>query len=159
MLWRRFDNMIQKGCTLFYLDSFGGSYEDVILMRWLRQKLGPDILTFAEHQCDASLPFSGGYTETTLHAEPKDRPPYYRLWCGNREWEIYHWLLPDAQMAGRFLEVKGKPPAGFESTDRFSLRNRVTPLVPVNDFHRAPEIKALQGVLLDRTGRWKHGEE
>jgi hypothetical protein len=159
MLWKRFDNMIQKGCTLFYLDSFGASYEDVVLMKWLRGKLGPDILTFAEHECDAILAYSGGYTETTLHAEPKDRTPYYRLWCGNREWEIYHWLLPDCQMAGRFLEVKGKAPPGFESTDRFYLRNRVTPLVPVNDFARAPEIRLLQGVVLDRTGRWKTGDE
>ena len=25
MLWKRFKNMIDKGCTLFYLDSFGSS--------------------------------------------------------------------------------------------------------------------------------------
>lgn len=155
MLWRRFDNMIRKGCALFYLDSFGDSFEDVKLMRWLRDQLGPEILTFAEHQCDAMLPFSGGYSETTLHAEPKDNPPHYRLWSGPRNWEIYQWLAPGAQMASRAYEFKGTPPPGFESPDRFFLRNRISPLVPVNDFRRAPEIKALQAEHLTPANQWK----
>ena len=82
MLWRRFDSMMKKGCTLFYLDSFGDSLEDVKLMRWLREKLGSGVRTYCEHQCDAIVPFSGGYSETTLHAEPQDNPPHYRVWSG-----------------------------------------------------------------------------
>jgi len=68
MLGRRFDTMMKRGCTLFYLDSFGDSLEDVKLMRWLREKLGPDVRTYCEHQCDAIMPLSGGYSETTLEA-------------------------------------------------------------------------------------------
>jgi hypothetical protein len=43
------------------------------------------------------------------------------------------------------MEVRGKPPADLESVDRWCARNRIIPLVPVNDFRRASEIKALQG--------------
>ena len=144
MLWRRFDTMIRKGCTLFYLDSFGDSFEDVELMRWLREKLGPDVRTYCEHQCDAIVPFSGGYSETTLHAEPQDVPPHYRVWSGVDRWEVYRWLCPGAELAARFFEKKGQPPPGFESADAFYARQRIIPLVPVNDFARAPAIKALQ---------------
>ncbi len=67
MLLLRFQTMMKRGCTLFYLDSFGSDLEHVKLMKFLREQLGPNILTFAEHQCDALLPFSGGYSETTFH--------------------------------------------------------------------------------------------
>jgi hypothetical protein len=69
MLWRRFENMQKLGCSLFYLDSFGDSFEDVKLMQFLRAKMGPNVLTFCEHQCDAIMPYSGGYSETTFDAE------------------------------------------------------------------------------------------
>jgi hypothetical protein len=144
MLWRRFDSMMKKGCTLFYLDSFGDSLEDVKLMRWLREKLGSGVCTYCEHQCDAIVPFSGGYSETTLHAEPQDNPPHYRVWSGVDQWEVYRWLCPGSELAARFYEKKGEPPAAFETPDQFYARNQIIPLVPVNDFFRAPAIKALQ---------------
>ena len=144
MLWRRFDKMMKRGCTLFYLDSFGDSLEDVKLMRWLREKLGPDVRTYCEHQCDAMVPFSGGYSETTLHAEPKGNPPRYRVWSGVDTWEIYRWLCPGSELAARLYEKKGQPPAGFETPDQFYARHQIIPLVSVNDFSRALAIKALQ---------------
>jgi hypothetical protein len=150
MLLHRFQRMIERGCTLFYLDSFGASFEDVTLMRWLRAQLGPDVRTYCEHQCDAIVPFSGGYSETTLHAEPGDVPPHYRLWSDVRTWEIYRWLCPGAEIAARFYEKKGQPPAGFETVDQFYDRSGIILLVPVNDFDRAPAIRALQAT---RTGR------
>jgi hypothetical protein len=155
MLWRRFENMLKKGCTLFYLDSFGDSLEDVKLMRWLREKLGPDVLTFCEQQCDAILPLSGGYSETTLHAEPKDQPAHYRLWSGSREWEIYQWLVPGAQMASRHYQTTGKPPADIEPAYRWLVRNRITPLVPVGNFEAAGRLRQWQGEFLSDPGRWK----
>jgi hypothetical protein len=144
MLWRRFDNMMKKGCTLFYLDSFGDSLEDVKLMRWLREKFGPGIRTYCEHPCDAIMPFSGGYSETTLHAEPQDQPPHYRLWSGLDEWEIYQWLCPGCELASRLYEKKGQAPANFESPEEFFSNHGIIPLVPVNDFSRAPAVKQLQ---------------
>jgi hypothetical protein len=144
MLWRRFENMIRRGCTLFYLDSFGDSLEDVKLMRWLRERLGPEVRTYCEHQCDAIIPFSGGYSETTLEEEPRDHPAHYRVWSGLENWEIYRWLCPGSELAARLYEKKGQPHAGFETPDEFYARCQIIPLVPVNDFSRAPAIKALQ---------------
>ncbi len=144
MLWHRFDQMMKRGCTLFYLDSFGDSLEDVKLMRWLREKLGPDVRTYCEHQCDAILPFSGGYSETTLEAETKDQPVHYRVWSGLDNWGIYRWLCPGSELAARLYEKKGQAPAGFETADEFYARHRIIPLVPVNDFSRGPAIRALQ---------------
>jgi hypothetical protein len=154
MLWARFERMQKLGCTLFYLDSFGNSLEDVKLMRFLREKLGPDVLTFAEHQSDAIFPYSGGYSESTLDATAAGRSPYH-LWSGLENWEVYAWLTPGAQMAARLYEIKGKPPAGLESADRFFLRHHISPLVPVNDFARAPALKGLQREYLAGPGAWK----
>ncbi len=155
MIWRRFDNMIKKGCTLFYLDSFGNSFEDVKLMAFLREKMGPDVLTYCEHQCDAVIPYSGGYSETTLHAEPAGRAPHYRIWSGLDTWEVYRWLAPGAQLAARLYQIQGKPPADMEPVDRFFFRNRVTPLLPASGFRRAPSLKAIQPGFLDAPDRWK----
>ncbi|MBV9866989.1 MAG: hypothetical protein JO316_16675 [Abitibacteriaceae bacterium] len=154
MLWRRFENMRNKGCTLFYLDSFGDSFEDVKLMRFLREKLGPDVLTFAEHQCDAIMPYSGGYSETTLQAEPTDNPPYYRLWSGVDNWQIYQWLAPGAQMAARLYQTQGKAPANFETSEHFFYSNRITPLIPVSELNRTPSLKQWQPQFLNANGQW-----
>ena len=153
MLWQRFDRMQKRGCTFFYLDSFGDSLEDVKLMRFLREKLEPNSLTFCEHQCDAIMPYSGGYSETTLDAQAT--PQKYRLWSGLRNWEIYQWLVPGAQMASRLFETKGKPAAGGESVYHWFYSHHVTPLVPVNDFPKTAEIPALQAEFLAGPNGWK----
>jgi hypothetical protein len=153
MLWRRFKTMMDKGCSLFYLDSFGASFEDVKLMRALREKLGPDVLTFCEHQCDAIMPYSGAYSETTLHADAKE--PHYRVWSGVENWRIYEWLAPGSQLAARMYETKGKPPADMEPADKFFFRHRITPLVPSPDAKRVQVLKAQQAESLDANGRFK----
>jgi hypothetical protein len=158
MLWQRFENMIGKGCTLFYLDSFGSSFDDVRLMRLLREKMGPDVLTFAEHQCDAMLPYSGGYSETTFSAGGPDRPPGYRLWSGVRHWEIYRWLTPGAQMISRLYRVEGRMPEDFEPAERFFFRNQITPLLPVSEFRRIGQLKTLQPSFVDRHGQWTRAD-
>ncbi len=149
MLWNRFDTMKKLGCSLFYLDSFGDSLEDILLMRDLRARLGPDVLTFAEHQCDAMMVYSGGYSETTLSAEGN-----YRLWSGLDRWAIYQWLAPGCQMTARLYEIKGKPKAEAEAPDRFFLRNRITPLLPANDFSRAAALNGLQAEMISPEGAW-----
>jgi hypothetical protein len=155
MLWRRFQVMLGKGCALFYLDSFGNDLEHVKLMRFLREKLGPEVLTFAEHQCDAILPYSGGYSETTFHAAKPGREAGYRVWSGLDNWEIYRWLVPEAQLAARLYQVEGKIPDGFQTADEFFYRNRVTPLLPVSDIQRAGPLEGIQLRYLDASGNWK----
>lgn len=158
MLWRRFENMIGMGCRLFYLDSFGDSLEDVKLMRFLRDRLGPEILTFAEHQCDAMLPLSGGYSETTFRAAEGDRPASYALWSGLHNWEIYQWLCPGAQMAARLYQVQGKITDADEQPDAYFFRNRITPLVPWSgDRRRLALLATLQPQYLGDDGLWRGG--
>ncbi|MCM8757134.1 MAG: hypothetical protein NC823_01475, partial [Candidatus Omnitrophica bacterium] len=43
ILWARFKKMIDLGCSLFYLDSFGAKWEDVKIMRFLRERMGAEI--------------------------------------------------------------------------------------------------------------------
>jgi len=159
MLWRRFESMIAKGCTLFYLDSFGSSFEDVLLMRSLREKMGPDVLTFAEHQCDAIMPYSGGYSETTFSAGTPggegDAGPHYRLWSGLRNWEIYEYLAPGCQMASRLYQGEKDIPKGFETPAAFFFGQRITPLLPVSGFARLAETHAAQQRYLRPDGKWK----
>jgi len=155
MIWDRFKTMIDRGCTLFYLDSFGASFEDVKLMQQLREKMGPGVLTFAEHQCDAIFPYSGGYSETTFTAAKDGQPAGYRVWSGVRNWEIYRWLVPGAQLASRLYRIEGEMPEGFEPVDRFYFRHRITPLLPVSDFRRAEQLGRIQPESVDREGRWK----
>jgi hypothetical protein len=152
MLWRRFQNMIDKGCTIFYLDSFGADLEHVKLMRDLRKRMGPKILTFAEHQCDAMLPFSGGYSETTFSANGKNGPEY-RVWSGMNNWEIYQWLVPGSQLVARLYQIEGDIPPNFE-VDKFYYRNRITPLVPVSDFRRLEKIELIQPEFISDEGKW-----
>lgn len=154
MLWQRFENMIDKGCTLFYLDSFGSSFEDVKLMQFLRHKMGPNVLTFAEHQCDAILPYSGGYSETTFTAAKPGRPAGYRLWSGVRNWEIYRYLTPQSQMISRLYQVEGEIPKDFEAAESFFFRNHVTPLLPVSGFRRLGQCGKLQPRFVDQHGQW-----
>lgn len=155
MLWKRFENMMKKGCTLFYLDSFGASFEDVKLMQFLREKMGPDILTFAEHQCDAILPYSGGYSETTFVGAKDDAGPYYRVWSRVRNWEIFQYLCPESQLISRLYRIQGEIPEGFEPVDQFYFRNRITPLLPVSDFRRANQLGTIQRQFVDAAARWK----
>ena len=154
MLWRRFQKMIDRGCTLFYLDSFGADLEHVKLMRFLRERMGRKILCFAEHQCDAILPYSGGYSETTFHSGGQDGPAY-RVWSGMENWRIYQWLAPNCQLVSRLYQVEGQMPPDFEPVDRFFYRHRITPLVPVSDFRRVPALKDMQGTYVNTEGKWK----
>ena len=136
MIWKRFENMTKTGVNMFYLDSFGSSFEDVVLMQFLREKLGPDVLTFAEHQCDAMMVYSGGYSETTFTADANDGKGAYRVWSGLDNWEIYQYLAPGSQLSARLYEVKGKLTPGHDQPAEFFYRNRITPLLPVSDWSR-----------------------
>ena len=155
MIWKRFKNMIDKGCTLFYLDSFGASFEDVKLMQFLRKKMGPDILTFAEHQCDAIMACSGGYSETSFSLGKDNKPPHYRLWSGVRNWEIYQFLAPRSQMASRLYQGQKDIPKDFKAADEFFFANRITPLLPTGTTQRLTQIKDRQARYMTKQGKWK----
>ena len=156
MLVRRFRTMMDHGCTLFYLDSFGADLDHVKLMRHLRETLGPDVLTFAEHQCDAIFPFSGGYSETTFSQAKEGKEAGYNIWSGTQNWEIYRWLVPEAQIICRLYQVDGKVPADFEPVERYFFRHRLTPLAPCGEFdRRVPRLAEIQPEFVGSGGHWK----
>lgn len=156
MLWKRYSNMINRGCSMFYLDSFGDAFEDVKLMRFLREKLGPDVLTFCEHQTDAIMPYSGGYSETTFTAGSNGKAGSYRLWSDEKTWEIYQWLCPGAQMAARIFEFKGGQPAGTDvEPNEWFISRQITPLVGTDDFRgRLWTMPDVEKKYMDGSG-WK----
>jgi len=153
MIWRRFKAMMDKGCTAFYLDSFGCSLEDVKAMRVYRKRLGPEVQTFVEHACDAVLAYSGLYTE--IHYSKKARR-YGLAWMDPHTWEIFRWLVPGIQCVVKSRVNLKDLPEGFESPYRYLFRNHMTPLV--DDYHLrrdADELKALTAEHLEPSGQWK----
>jgi len=127
------------------------AHSNRIFLHWL----GPDVLTFAEHQCDAILPYSGGYSETTF-SQGKDRlSAGYRIWSGDRNWETYRWLVPGAQVTARFYQVEGTIPEDFEPVERYYFRNFISPLMPVSEFKRLPVVAEIQPEYLTREGAWR----
>jgi hypothetical protein len=155
MLWRRYANMINQGCTLFYLDSFGDAFGDIKLMRFLRSRLGPHILTFAEHQTDAIMPYTGGYSETTFTNGDDGKPAGYRLWSNEENWKIYQWLCPGSQMAARLFDVHGTIPKDMDANEWF-FGHRITPIISSDDFRaRLWDIKNQQDKFVTPDGNWR----
>ncbi len=160
ILWGRYRRMIDRGATMFYLDSFGSSLEDVKTMRYLREKMGPDVQTYAEHACDAILPYSGLYTETDFWAKGSAewcQEDQYRPRTGLRFQEIGRWLVGDVPCITRRYDVHGNVPEGFEQPERFFLRKRMTPMVA--DYllpQQAEDLGKLQAEYLQDNGQWRN---
>lgn len=155
LVWSRYDQMIQRGCTLFTLEDFGDSLEDVEMMRWLREKMGPEIATYADRPCDALLVYSGGLTGATLKTSASaGLERGYRLALGEKVWEICQWLAPGAQMAGRLTEIQGNPNDALETPERYFYSRHVVPMLPLADFKRVPAIKKSQPLYVSDNGAW-----
>ncbi len=150
MLWRRFQNMIDRGVTLFYLDSFGSSLADLKTMRFLRDKMGPDIHTYAEHACDLMAIYSAFYSETDFYAAgSRDwaTTPQYQVRTGLRFIEIVRWLFGDVPVITRLYDRHGEIPAGFESPTEFFYRHGLAPML---QDYRVPELAPNVRTLQDR---------
>ncbi|MBM4034185.1 MAG: hypothetical protein FJ291_20735 [Planctomycetes bacterium] len=153
MMVRRFKNMTDKGCTAFYLDTFGSSLDDVKAMVAYRKTLGPDVATYVEHACDAVLPHSGVYTE--LHFDKKANA-YILAFMSVHTWEIFRWLVPGVTCVVRSHVEPKDVPDGLEKPFPFMFRNHLTPLVA--DWlvkGHAAELKPLADEWLDDKGQWK----
>lgn len=129
MMWRRFKRMIDGGCTIFYLDSFGNSLDHVKIMRYVRERMGPNIQCFSEHSCDVLVPYSGLYTETDYWGDEQGTPGEYRPRVGLRNWEIYQWLVPGANAVSRLCDRHGVMPKDFEPVAHFLRRNNIIPFM------------------------------
>ncbi len=157
MLWNRFHHMIEKGCTLYYLDSFGSSFEDVKTMRFLRGKMGPKIKTYTEHACDVMAVYSAFYSETDFYAKGSAdwaTEDGYHLRTGLQFMRIVNWMLGRVPVITRVYDVHGKIPEGFETATDFFYRNGLSPMI--SDYklgELAPTIRAVQDAYLDAAGQ------
>jgi hypothetical protein len=153
IMWGRFKKMIDQGFTLFYLDTFGESLNDIKAMQYYRQKMGPEIQTFVEHPCDVMLAYSGAYMELNYNEKAG---AYSIFWGLDRFWEISQYLLPGAQAAAVSRVDEKKLPAGFERPAHFLMRQHVAPFIP--DYlikGQAKELKEITDEFLDANGQWK----
>ncbi len=153
IMWGRFKKMMDMGFTLFYLDTFGSSMDDIKAMQYYRQKMGPDIQTFVEHPCDVILAYSGSYMEVTFDAKANK---YNVFWGLERFWEISQWLLPGVQAAGVSRVDESKLPEGFERPSHFMMRKHISPFC--QDYQlkgMAKELKALTDEFLESPTKWK----
>ena len=154
IMWGRFKKMIDQGFTLFYLDTFGESLDDVKAMQFYRQKMGPEIQTFVEHPCDITLAYSGAYMELNYDEKAK---AYGIMWGLDRFWEISQYLLPGVQAAAQSRVDENKLPEGFERPSHYLMRKHIAPFIP--DYlikGQAKELKAVTDEFLDASGQWKH---
>ncbi len=132
VLWQRFKNMIDRGCTLFYLDSFGSSFDDVTVMRFLREKMGPEIQTYAEHACDVMAVYSAFYSETDFWAKG------HKAWVTEDQWvprigldflKVVNWLTGPVPVISRAYDIHGALPKDFESSPAFFYRHGLSPMI------------------------------
>jgi hypothetical protein len=136
-LWSRFDRTIKMGFNLYYLDSFGENYNDYLIMKMLRKKMGPNILTYSEFGSDVILPFSGRYLE---HRDGSI------MWITPQLLEIQRWLVPDASFVCKFLDETSIEQMG---------EKRLTPLI--EDHQIKEKVSALKSLGEKRLKgeRWK----
>jgi len=155
LVWSRYEQMINRGCGMFYLDEFGNSLEDVILMRFLREKMGPNIQTFASVPSDAMLVYSGGHSNAVLKTTSSaGLERGYRMQLGEKNWEVLRWLVPGCQLAGQLTDVQGNLNDALETPERFMFSRGALPFVATSDFNRVSGLNQIQQQFVNDQGAW-----
>jgi hypothetical protein len=155
LLYRRFKTMVDRGCTLFYMDCFGMRIEDVKIARFLREKLGPEVQLYSEMSCDAILPYVGLYLEVHYNAAAKEPANAGSLmWLGPQSWEIMRWLVPGICTAARphIKDADSKSGAYY----RWMLERGITPLEQPGQLEAGKaKLLELLPTFLDEKGQWR----
>ncbi len=150
LLWNQYRQAIEMGFSAFYLDTFGNTPEDIKIMRYLRERMGPDIQTFVEHQCDVMMLYSGAYKEISYDKKSG------RYHADEENWEYYRWLVPGTQcVTASRVEEKDLPPDA-EKPFSYLFRNHMTPMAA--DYLvgvQAAELKTLTDKYIDDDGQWR----
>jgi hypothetical protein len=155
MHWRRLKAMIDRGCTVFYIDTFGNDLEDAVAMQYYRAQMGPEILTYSEYVTDVILPYTGAYTEIHYGGGKGEAATFYLYWYSNHQWEIFHWLQPEVNTF--CLSRINSFPEGVTSAHlyRWLLKNHFT--YAEQDWRvggMAKEFQPIQAEYVDAQGRW-----
>lgn len=150
---KRFRNALARGCTAFYLDSFGDSLDHVKAMKRYREMLGPNVHTFAEMHCDAVLPYSGIYTEATFNKDADPEHAYNIAWLDNTFFEVTRWMLGDMDSV---VPVRDPGPGGAEYAYRWLYSHHLTPMCQDWDFGMEEDnLGKLQAQYIEQDGKWK----
>jgi hypothetical protein len=136
-LWSRFDRTIKMGFSLYYLDTFGADYNDYLIMKNMRKRMGPNVLTYSEYGSDILLPLSGRYLE---HKDGSI------MWTSPQQLEIQRWLVPGASFLCKAVD---------ETTITQLGEKRLSPLVQDHTVRASVrELKAMAEKHLAGE-RWK----
>jgi hypothetical protein len=150
---RRFKSMLDKGCTFFYLDTFGDTLDDVKLMMKYRELLGDKIQTYVEHPCDAILPYSGAYMECNYTGDTDPEKAYDIMWGIHNWWAYARYLLPDV---GSVVMLRKAGPKEAETMHEWLFRHHYTPLCQDWNYGLEPaQLKLVQQKYVTEDGKWK----
>lgn len=148
--WQRFRRMVDAGFTLFYLDTFGSSLDDVKTAMYLREKLGPNIQTYSEYHTDVSLLFSGAYKELSYD---KRAGAFH---ADEANWETFRWLVPEAQAMVVSRANDADVPGGAAAVSQWLLAHHLSPTIA--DYLVGSQAKALRPLVdaaLDARQQWR----
>jgi hypothetical protein len=150
---RRFKNAIDLGATAFYTDSYGNSLEHAESMKYYRDKIGPNIQTFAEMHCDAMAPNSGFYTEVHYKGGDDPEKAYTLAWIDTNFIDICRWLVGDV---GSVVGIRETGPPEAENVYHWLYRHHLTPLVADWNYGMKEEaLGKLQAEYVDEKGNWR----
>jgi hypothetical protein len=98
-LLSRFNNVLDLGFDVFYLDSFGSNgLNDLAILKKIRESVGPDVLFYTEFGSDMSMPYAGRYCEWQGQGV---------LWTTPMQYEELKYLSPDSTWL--CISKKGAP--------------------------------------------------
>ena len=151
---RRFRRMMDRGFTLFYLDSFGTGLDDAITVKEFRKAMGSDVLVYCEYWTDVLMVYGGGYMEIMLN---ENRDGYRDFWHRLRAWEIIRWLLPGAQAVAHTRRIRNVPD-GLSSPEEFLYQSGITPMFQIvgQDAKKAARLGELSRKYIEEA---RSGEE
>ena len=155
MLWRRFQKMIDRGCTLFYLDSFGADLEHVKLMRFLRAADGPQDPLLRRAPVRRHLALLGRILGDDL---PRRRARAARRTGSGRARRTggsTSGSCPGCQLVSRLYQVEGRDAAGLRAGGPVLLSPADHAAGARLGFPAAAGAGGQQGTYLDAAGKWK----
>ena len=167
VMGRRFQRMMDRGATMFYLDMFGYRLGDIKAMRYYREHvLGPDVLTYCEGpMTDAILPYSG--LRTGVRHSQKNG--LHLHWGQDRVYYIARWLMSDfgTQIYARLhpmpretvkvgeklgMDLKKAVQLSNEQIYRWMFRHRMS----VMNLSAGESYRAIQEEFLTPDGKWRN---
>lgn len=149
-MWQfRIKYFLDRGVTAFNFENFGSSFEDVKIMKFLREKMGEDKQTFVSEPCDMMLLYSGAYVQSNFNAQTKT----YKLAMPDRTLEALRWLVPNAQVAIKYSTTVND--ASGESPVAWTFRNHMIPMLPDNLIQSsAEELRTMETNYLNDKWQW-----